>query len=198
MLLVPLFVGGYMATSLLTNALGSASGRWRVLWLLGFSVITALVVDLITTFWLEGIPSASFWVVWPILALITATVALFAAVLRRLMGPIGILVTVIIVLQFGNPSSGGSNGSVYLPAFWHDLGPLLPPRNAYELLRNTVYFGGNGISQALTVLLVYVVAAGAVLAFLDWRRSSEPSVPGIDSQTSAEAAAVAAPVGPLP
>ena len=120
-----------MATSLLTNAFGSASGRWRGLWLLGFSAVAGLVVDLIATFWLQGIPSASFWVVWPIMTLIIATVALFAAVLRRLMGPIGILLTVIIFLQFGNPSSGGSNGAVYLTSFWDALGPLLPPRNAY-------------------------------------------------------------------
>ena len=187
-----------MATSLLTNALGTASGRWRNLWLLGFSAATALVVDLIVTFWLQGIPSASFWVAWPIMALIIASVALFAAVLRRLLGPIGILLTVIIFLQFGNPSSGGSNGAVYLTSFWRDLGPLLPPRNAYELLRNTVYFGGNGIGQALTILLIYAIGAGALLAFLDWRRSPEPSVPGIDATTSADAAAVAAPIGPLP
>ena len=197
-LLVPLLVGGYMAASLLTNAMGTASGRWRGLWLLGFSVAAALVVDLIATYWLQGIPSASFWVAWPIMTLIIATVALFAAVLRRLLGPIGILLTVILFLQFGNPSSGGSNGSVYLTGFWRDIGPLLPPRNAYELLRNTVYFGGNGIAQALTVLLMYTIAAGALLAFLDWRRSPEPSVPGIDATTSADAAAVAVPIGPLP
>ncbi len=197
-LLVPLLVGGYMATSLLTNAFGSASGRWRGLWLLGFSAVAGLVVDLIATFWLQGIPSASFWVVWPIMTLIIATVALFAAVLRRLMGPIGILLTVIIFLQFGNPSSGGSNGAVYLTSFWHALGPLLPPRNAYDLLRNTVYFAGNGTGQALTILLAYAVVSGGILAYLDWRPPPEPTVPGLDAQTTSDAAAVAVPVGPLP
>ena len=86
------------------------------------------------------------------MSLIILTVSLFAAVLRRLLGPVGIMLTVIIFLQFGNPSSGGSNGAVYLTNFWRDVGPFLPPRNAYELLRNTVYFGGNGIGQALGVL----------------------------------------------
>ena len=197
-LLVPLLVAGYMAAALLTAAVGSASGRWRGLWLAGFAIVTGLVVDLIATYWLEGLPTASFWVVWPILSLIVAVVALFTAVLRRLLGPVGVLVTMIVLIQFGNPSSGGSNGVPYLPQFWTDIGPFLPPRNAYLLLRNTIYFDGNGVGQALTVLLIYMVIAGAILAFLDWYRSPELSVPGIDQQTAASAAAVAAPAGPLP
>ncbi len=197
-LLVPLLVGGYMATALLTNAFKSASGHWRGEWLLGFAVVAGLVVDLIATFWLQGIPSDSFWVVWPIMSLIILTVSLFAAVLRRLLGPAGILLTVIIFLQFGNPSSGGSNGAVYLTNFWRDLGPFLPPRNAYELLRNTVYFNGNGIGQSLGVLLAYTVITGVILTYLNWHRPPEPQVPGLDGPTAADAAAVSVPVGPLP
>jgi hypothetical protein len=197
-LLVPLLVGGYTAASLLTNAVGSASSRWRGLWLVGYSIVLALVVDLIATYWLKGLPSASFWIVWPILSLIVAVVAVFTAVLRRVLGPAGVLVTMILLIQFGNPSSGGSNGVPYLPQFWNDIGPFLPPRNDYLLLRNTVYFDGNGIGQALTVLLIYLVVGGAILGFLDWYRSPELSVPGIDQQSAAAAAALAAPVGPLP
>ena len=197
-LLVPLLVAGYMAAALLTNAVGSASGRWRGLWLAGFSIVTGLVVDLIATYWLEGLPSASFWIVWPILSLIVLVVSIFTAVLRRLLGPLGVLVTMIVLIQFGNPSSGGSNGVPYLPQFWNDLGPFLPPRNAYLLLRNAIYFDGNDIGQALTVLLIYLVIAAAILGFLDWYRSPELSVPGIDEQTAASTAAVAVPAGPLP
>ena len=74
LLLVPLLVGGYMAATLLNNALGPdswvrggpASGRWHGMWLLGFAVATGLVVDLIVTYLLDGLPSDSFWIVWPI------------------------------------------------------------------------------------------------------------------------------------
>jgi hypothetical protein len=197
-LLVALLVAGYVSAALLATATGSASSRWRGLWLLGFAIATALLLNVITTYWLEGLPSASFWIVWPILSLIILVVALFAAALRRVLGPAGILVTLILILQFGNPSSGGSNGAPYLPSFWYDIGPFLPPRNAFILLRNTVYFDGNGIGQALAVLLVYAVIAAVILAFLDWFRSPELSVPGVDQRAATETAAVAAPVGPLP
>lgn len=204
-LLVPLLVGGYMATTLLTTALGpdswarggSASGRWHGMWLLGFALATALVIDLIVTSWLKGLPSDSFWIVWPIMALIILTVALIAAVLRRGVGPLGIFLTVIVVIQFGNPSSGGANGVPYLPSFWSDLGPFLPPRNAYLLLRNTVYFDGHGIGQPLTILLAYVVIAGALLTVLHLFIDRARSAPGI-TDAEADSAIVLAPVGPPP
>jgi hypothetical protein len=120
-------------------------------------------------------------------------VALIAAVLRRLIGPLGIIATVIVVLQFGNPSSGGANGVPYLPAFWSELGPFLPPRNAYLLLRNSVYFNGNAIEQALIVLLVYVVIFGAVLFLLD--RHSAAGLGLMSDEEGQAAAAASAPVG---
>jgi hypothetical protein len=187
-----------MATTLLTKALGTTAGRWRGLWLAGFAVATGLVIDLITTYWLKGLPSDSFWIVWPILALIILTVSLLAAVLRRLVGPLGIFLTVIVVIQFGNPSSGGANGVPYLPAFWNAIGPFPPPRNAYLLLRNTVYFDGGGIGQPLAILLAYVVVSGVVLFVFDWLvHTPEPSVAGID-EAEADHAGVLAPVGPPP
>jgi predicted neutral ceramidase superfamily lipid hydrolase len=184
-----------MATTLLTNALGATSGRWHGVWLIGFAVATALVIDVITTSWLKGLPSDSFWIAWPIMALIILSVSLLAAVLRRVIGPLGIFLTVIVIIQFGNPSSGGANGVPYLPAFWKDLGPFLPPRNAYLLLRNTLYFDGGSIGQPLGVLLTYALIAGAVLVVFDWVIDRPLSVPGIED---ADSAAVLAPLGPPP
>lgn len=195
--LVALLVGGYMSASMLTNAAGTASARWRGLWLGGFSVVTALLVDLAVTFWLKGIPADAFWIAWAIMSLIIVVVAWFTAVLRRLLGPAGIVLTLIIILQFGNPSSGGSNGAPYLPSFWEQIGHLFPPRNDFLLLRNAIYFDGNNITQPLTVLLVYALISGAVLTYLDWFRSPEPTVPGLSDEDAAGAAAVAIPVGPV-
>ena len=187
-----------MSAALLATTVGSASGRWRGLWLAGFAVVTGLVLNVVTTYVLQGFPTASFWVAWPILSLIILVVALFAAVMRRVLGPAGIVVTLIVILQFGNPSSGGSNGAPYLTPFWNAVGPFLPPRNAFVLLRNTLYFDGHGTAQALAVLLAYAVIGAAVLGFLDWFRSPELSVPGLDDDDATQAAGVAIPVGPLP
>ena len=90
----------------------------------------------------------------------------------------------------------GANGSPYLPPFWDALGPFLPPRNAYLLIRDAAYFGGNNIAEPLTVLLIYVVICATLLAVFDWFIDKPAlTTPGIKDSTSA---AVLAPVGPLP
>jgi hypothetical protein len=129
------------------------------------------------------------------MALIILSVSVLAAMLRRVIGPPGIFLTVIVIIQFGNPSSGGANGVPYLPAFWKGLGPFLPPRNAYLLLRNTIYFDGGSIGQPLGVLLAYTVIASAALAVFDWVVDRPLTVPGIEE---ADGAALLAPVGPPP
>ncbi|KUO10801.1 hypothetical protein AQJ58_17845 [Streptomyces sp. DSM 15324] len=193
LMLVPLLIGGYMSSTLLMTATGKAAGRWRAAQLAGFAVVSGLVVDLIVCYWLEGFPSSKFWITWPICSLIVAVVAFVAAILQKLLGPIGTLLTVVVIMLFGNPSSGGANGVPYLPAFWRDIGPYLPPRNGYLLLHRTIYFDGHGTSQSLINLLIYLGVAAAVLIVLDLRRA-EAKVP----TDATEAAAVSVPIGAVP
>ena len=193
LMLVPLLIGGYMSSTLLMAATGKAAGRWRAAQLAGFAIAAGLAVDLIACFWLQGYASSKFWIVWPICSLIIAVVAFVAAVLQKLIGAAGTLLTIIVVLLFGNPSSGGANGVPYLPTFWRDLGPYLPPRNGYILLHHTIYFNGHGTTQALTVLLIYLAVAAAILIVLDLRRSEAKVDP-----EAAEAAAMAVPIGAMP
>src|SRR5215467_1229549 len=195
LMIIPLLVGGYMAATLHKNATGSAHERWPVFVLTGYAVVAGLAIAIIVGYWLQGYPSASFWTVWPILSLIILAVSLIAAVLQKLLGAAGTLLALILILQLGNPSSGGANGVPYLNRFWGPLGPFLPPRNGFILLRNTVYFHGHGISQALIVLLAYLVIAGILLGLLV--RFRTPQVP-VTPETETDAAAVAVPVGAAP
>lgn len=193
LMLVPLLIGGYMSAALLMAATGRAGGRWRAAALAAFAVLAGLVVDLVVCLWLDGYPRSSFWIVWPICSLIVAVVAFVAAVLQKLIGSAGTIVTVVLVILFGNPSNGGANGVPYLPAFWRDIGPYLPPRNGYVLLHHTIYFHGHGTTQALAVLLAYLVVAAVALVLLDQLRPD----PGVEPQ-AAEAAAMAVPIGAAP
>ena len=125
-------------------------------------------------------------------------VAFVAAVLQKLIGAAGTLLTIIVIILFGNPSSGGANGVPYLPAFWRDIGPYLPPRNAYILLHHTIYFDGHGTTQALIVLLIYLLIPGLVLAILDYREWFGRRERLVTRETEVETAAVSIPVGGLP
>lgn len=193
LMLVPILIGGYISATMLMAATGKAAGRWRAAQLAGFAVVAGLVVDLIVGVWLQGYPSSKFWIVWPIITLIIAVVAYVAAILQKLIGAAGTLLTVIIIVLLGNNSSGGANGVPYLPAFWRDIGPFLPPRNAYILLHQTIYFSGHGTTEALTILLVYLGVTLVILGLLDWSGPERP----VDADV-AEAAALAVPVGAAP
>ncbi|MEU6530893.1 hypothetical protein ABZ869_17115 [Streptomyces sp. NPDC046928] len=193
-MLAPLLIGGYMSSTLLIAATGKAAGRWRAATLLGFGIVAGLVVDLIVCLWLEGFSSHKFWIVWPICSLIITAVAFFAAILQKLIGAAGTLLTVIVIILFGNPSSGGSTGYPFLPTFWRDIGPFLPPRNGYVLLHNTIYFNGHGTTQALTVLLLYFGIGAVILGLLDWFRSEAP----MPTDVTEGAAMTSAAAGGLP
>jgi hypothetical protein len=118
-----------------------------------------------------------------------------AGATQRVVGALGTLVTVIVIILFGKPSDGGSNGVPYLPEFWSAIGPYLPPRNGFILLRNSVYFDGNGITQALVVLLVYLVVLAVLIGILDWYRRPPLELPAVSHETEASAAAASTPAG---
>jgi hypothetical protein len=70
---------------------------------------------------------------------------------------------------------------------------LPAPRNAYILLRNSIYFHGNGITQAPVVLLVYALVGALVLGLLDWFRSPLPEL--VTPETEDEAVTMVIPIG---
>ncbi|WP_406219014.1 hypothetical protein [Streptomyces canus] len=160
-----LLVAGYLGSTLAVQRTGTAAARRRVVSLIGYAVIAALVFDVIIGPILNAYPDVgtNFWPLWGEFTLMCLAVALLAATLQSLIGPIGTLLTVVIVVFFGNPSTGGVNGTAYLPAFWQYLGPVLPPWNGSTLIRNTLYFDGNAITQQLVVLSIYVVVGAALV-----------------------------------
>jgi hypothetical protein len=187
LILIPLLIGGYVASTALMSATGTPTGRGRVAILAGFAVVGGLLMDLISGAFAWGWPIHQFWPLWPIMALLIFAVAAVASVLQKLLGAAGTLLTIIVLIQFGNPSSGGSTGVPFLPTFWRDIGPYLPPRNGLTAIHNTMYFNGNGITQALVILGIYAVVFGALSSVLGWYRT--PQVPGTP-ETQLQAASV--------
>ena len=191
LMLAPMLVSGFMISNLFRAVTGTAARRRRAVTLVGYAIIAGLAVDLVVCLWLQGFPSDKFWIVWPICSLIIATVALVSAVLLRLLRIPGAVLWIILLFFFGLPSTGGSNGVPYLPAFWRDIGPFLPPRNGVVLLHQTIYFGGHGTTQALAILLAYLVVFGAILVFLDRFQHSEAPASVEDAESGAALAAAA-------
>ena len=156
-MLLPLLIGGYLASVLLTKATGIAMGPGRMATLVGYAFVGALLTDLIAGPLLGAYANSHFWILWPIFALITAAVAMFAAALLRVLGVWGTLVVFVLFIILGGSSAGGA-GIPLLPSFWHAIGPYLPPQNAVVLIRNTLYFDGNGTTHAFVALGLFLLA----------------------------------------
>ena len=171
-ILIVLLIGGYLGATFAMLRTKTTATHHRVTALFGYAVLLGLVIDLIAGPILGGYPDVGshFWVLWPIFAFIAFAVALLAATLQSLVGPMGTLLAVIIVVFIGNPSTGGVNGVAYLPPFWQAIGVVLPPRNGLYLIRNTLYFGGNAITTPIIVLSIYVVVGGALVTLFSWTR----------------------------
>ena len=167
-----LLVAGYLGSTFAMQRTKTAAAHRRVLALFVYSVIVGLVIALIAGPILGAYPDvgSNFWKLWGEFAFICLAVALLAATLQSLIGPIGTLVAVILVVFLGNPSTGGGNGVAYLPPFWQAIGVVLPPRNGLYLIRNTLYFGGNSITQPIIVLAIYVLVGMALVTIFSWGR----------------------------
>jgi hypothetical protein len=170
--LFALLVAGYLAAALVLGRTRRAAGHRRVAIMFGYSVVTALVVNLITGPGFGAYPDirSNFWPLWGEFAFIILAVMLFASVLQYLIGPLGTLVTVITIIFFGSPSTGGVNGVAYLPPFWQAIGVFLPPRNGLLLIRNTLYFKGNALTVPVIVLGTYVVVGVVLVTLFSWKR----------------------------
>ena len=114
-----LLIGGYLGATFAMQRTKTAAHHHRVAALLGHAVVAGLVIDLIAGPILGGYPDIgrNFWLLWPEFAFIAFAIALFAATLQTLIGPMGTLLTIIIIVFIGNPSTGGGNGVAFLPPF---------------------------------------------------------------------------------
>jgi hypothetical protein len=167
-----LLLGGYLGSMFAMQRTKAAAHHHRVLALLGYAVIVGLVIDLIAGPILGGYANvgSNFWKLWPEFVLVCFAVAMFAAVLQNLIGAMGTLVAIVIIVFLGNPSTGGSNGVAFLPPFWQTIGVALPPRNGLYLIRNTLYFHGNSITQPIIVLAIYAIVGAVIVTILSWER----------------------------
>jgi hypothetical protein len=167
-----LLLAGYLGSTFAMQRTKTAATHHRVLALLGHAVVAALVIDLLAGPILGAYPNvgSNFWKLWPEFALICFAVALLAATLQSLIGTMGTLVAIILIVFIGNPSTGGGNGVAFLPPFWQSIGVVLPPRNGLYLIRNTLYFHGNSITQPIIVLAIYVLVGLVLVTILSWEK----------------------------
>ncbi|AWZ03969.1 MULTISPECIES: DUF3533 domain-containing protein [unclassified Streptomyces] len=168
-------VGGYLCAAILAISAGARPANThraiiRLGTLLAYAIAAGLLGAVIADPILDALPG-SILGLWGLGTLIVFAVGAITLAFQGLAGVIGIGLTILLVVVFGNPSAGGAYPYPLLPPFWKAIGPALPPGAGTYAARSIAYFKGNDAAGPMLVLAAWAVAGSAVtLACAVFRR----------------------------
>lgn len=160
-------LSGFMVIVVGANAAPASRPLRKLLPIVGgYSVFMSLVVWTIAAP-IVGAVDGHFWPLVPIGVVAIFCVAMFATVLERLFGLLGILPIVGILMFLGIPASGGALSIYMEPALFVHLHEVLPMAAAVEAVRSTLYFGGDIVGSCLLTFIVWGVVSLLLVTVID-------------------------------
>ncbi|WP_294649843.1 ABC transporter permease [uncultured Rothia sp.] len=161
----PLVIGGILGGSF--SAL-RVNGTWRRFATASlYAVIGGALTALILNVWFGLIPGdfATLWVAFSATYLATAS---FIVGVSALASPIiGLAVGAVVTMFIGNPISGASMPSAFLPGAWGQIGQMMVPGASSTLLRSIAYFPEAATSGQWLVLGSWI-ACGLLAGVIGW------------------------------
>lgn len=161
----PLVIGGILGGSF--SAL-RVNGTWRrFATAILYAVIGGGLTALILNVWFGIIPGdfATLWAAFGATYLATASFIVGVSALASPM--IGLGVGAVITMFIGNPISGASMPSVFLPGAWGQIGQMMVPGASSTLLRSIAYFPEAATSDQWLVLGSWI-AFGLLAGVIGW------------------------------
>ena len=150
---LPLIMGGISGAVILSTVI---TGLRRQLYsALVYSVMGGLVVTGILQGWFD-VMQGSYWMNALIIGLEVAALSSTMIGAKNAFGNIGMAVVSVTMLLVGNPLSGATVPAYFLPSPWGEVGQLLPPGAALNLLRNVSYFPQAPSMTGWLVLLAWL------------------------------------------
>lgn len=161
----PLVIGGILGGSF--SAL-RVNGTWRrFVTATLYAVIGGALTALILNVWFGIIPG-DFATLWAALSATYLATAAFIVGVSALSSPlIGLAVGAVITMFIGNPISGASMPSVFLPGAWGQIGQMMVPGASSTLLRSIAYFPEAATSDQWLVLGSWI-AFGLLTGVIGW------------------------------
>ena len=161
----PLVIGGILGGSF--SAL-RVNGTWRrFATAILYAVIGGGLTALILNVWFGIIPG-DFATLWAAFGATYLATAFFIVGVGALSSPlIGLAVGAVITMFIGNPISGASMPSVFLPGVWGQIGQMLVPGASSTLLRSIAYFPEVATSDQWLVLGSWI-AFGLLTGVIGW------------------------------
>ena len=135
-----------------------------------FAAASGIMVALVGHQAFHALPAA-FTTVAVIVGLLAMATATAAGVLLRLCGPVGMPVASVVLLIFGNATSGGILPPSFLPPWLSPLAQVMPPAAAVRALRGAGYFHSAHLANGLLLLATWTLGCLALQYALDLRVS---------------------------
>lgn len=160
-------LGGIVGGSLMSLNL-RGTGR-RLLGVLTYGVLGGGIIVAVLGPWL-GILTGDLFEQWAVVGMSIAATAAVIVGLHSLIGGAGIGVGAMLTMLVGNPISGSSAPSSFLPGVWGSIGQFFVPGATGHLLRAASFFPEADVLTSWLVLAAWL-AAGVVLILVGHHRT---------------------------
>ena len=161
----PLVIGGILGGSFSALRVNGTWRRFATATL--YAVIAGALTALILSTWFGFIPGdfATLWAAFGATYLATASFMIGMGAL--LVPAAGLGLGAVVTMFIGNPISGASMPSVFLPGVWGQIGQMLVPGASSTLLRSIAYFPEAATSDQWRVLGSWI-AFGLLAGVIGW------------------------------
>ena len=161
----PLVIGGILGGSFSVLRVNGTWRRFATATL--YSVIAGALTTLILSTWFGFIPGdfATLWAAFSATYLATASFMIGMGAL--LVPAAGLGLGAVVTMFIGNPISGASMPSVFLPGAWGQIGQMMVPGASSTLLRSIAYFPEAATSGQWLVLGSWI-AFGLLAGVIGW------------------------------
>lgn len=161
----PLVIGGILGGSFSALRVNGTWRRFATATL--YAVIGGALTALILNVWFGLIPGdfATLWVAFGATYLATASFIVGVSALSSPLAGLGL--GAVVTMFIGNPISGASMPSAFLPGAWGQIGQMMVPGASSTLLRSIAYFPEAATSGQWLVLGSWI-AFGLLTGVIGW------------------------------
>ena len=161
----PLVIGGILGGSFSALRVNGTWRRFATATL--YAVIGGALTALILNVWFGLVPGdfATLWVAFGATYLATASFIVGVSALSSPLAGLGL--GAMVTMFIGNPISGASMPSAFLPGAWGQIGQMMVPGASSTLLRSIAYFPEAATSDQWLVLGSWI-AFGLLAGVIGW------------------------------
>lgn len=139
---------------------------YQMISLLVFGALGGCFTTLIANSGFGALPG-SFAGTATVIGLVAMSTAAISLLLLRMLGAVGIPLSAVVLLVFGNSTSGGILPPDFLPDWLHPLAYVLPSGVGVRAVDGVAYFHHDGLTTGVPILVGWIVGCALVIWTID-------------------------------